>query len=141
VQGYDLVAQIFVREINDDLIGLVRKLDKQIDETARKHKRSDRFGVFVIFLGDDADTRKKLKELAVKQGLKHVVLTSTNATGETRNKLAREADVTVAVYSGNHETRWQRQTKVSANFALKKGELSKEKSEAIFEAVTKVLPK
>lgn len=140
MHGYNLVALIFVREINDDLTGLVKTLDKQLDETMRKHKPSTRFGVFVILLTEDARMPQKLKDLAAREGLKQVVLANCNAADLNRYRgryqLAQEADVTVAVYTGPGY-----QAKVSANFALKKGGLNKQQAEAIFGAVTRVLPR
>src|SRR5258705_405659 len=106
---------IFVREINDELTGLVKKLDKRLDESMTKHKPQNRYGVFVILLGSDAKQHQKLKDLITKEGPKQVVLCATDATGEQRNKLAKEAEVTVAVYRDHNQ--------VSTNFALKKCEL------------------
>src|SRR3954466_12386780 len=106
---------IFVREINDDLTGLVSKLDKRLAEAAAKHKPQNRYGVYLILRSDDATTQKKFEELVAKGGHKHVVLCTTDGMGESRNKLAREAAVTVSVYA-DHQ-------KVSSNVALKSGEL------------------
>src|SRR4051794_18683713 len=99
-----------------------------------RHRPQDRYGVFVILLSDDAAARQRLKDLAARAGLKQVVLCTTDARGQQRNNLAADADVSVAVYGGQ----WW---KVSANFALRKGELNRQRADAIFEAVTRVLPK
>lgn len=134
MSGYDLVALIFAREISDDLTGLVKRIDKQLDETMARQKRTAKLGVFVIFCTDDANgMQPKLKELSAKEGLKQVVLCTFAAEGPRRYKVAKEAAFTVAVYK-NHED-------VSANFALKKGALDKDKADAIVKAVTTVLPK
>jgi hypothetical protein len=132
VRGYDLVAMIFVREIDDELTGLVRKLDECLDESMAKHKPQDRLGVFVILLGNDAKQQQKLKDWVNKDGPKQVVL-CTDVNGEQRNKVAKEAAVTVAVYRDHNQ--------VSANFALKKGELDCQKAGAIYAAIDKVVPK
>jgi hypothetical protein len=129
---------IFAREINDDLTSLVKKLDKQIDETTQKHKRSERFGVFVILHSDDAKMHQKLKDLVANGELKHIVLAAGNAEAEQRNKLAKEAALTVSVYNGGVEPR--NRCKVTSNFVLKKG-LTRQNSNAIFEAVFKALPR
>jgi hypothetical protein len=136
VQGYNLVAQIFVREINDELTSLVKKIDSRLDESMSKHKPQQRYGAFVVLFNDDAKMQQKLKDLAAKGGLKQVVLCIGNAQAAAKNRVAGEADVTVAVYTG---PQWQ--AKVSANFALKKGELTSQKAEAIFGAVTGALPR
>ena len=132
MRDYDLVAMIFVREIDDELTGLVSKLDRRLDEAMTRHKPQNRYGVFVILLGNDAKQHEKYKEWVEKGGLKQVVL-CTDVNGEQRNKIAREAEVTVAVYKDHNE--------VSANFALKKGELDEKKAGAIYEAIDKALPK
>jgi len=141
--GYGLVALIFAREIDDDLTGLVKKLDSQLDEATRnlQRQRSDKFGVFVILLTDDADAQKKLGEVAAREGLKHVVLSAyqklrsqpSATAGPVRYKVAKEADVTVAVY--------REEDVVTANFALQKGGLTGKKVEAIQAAVARVLPR
>ena len=90
-------------------------------------------GVFFIFCNDDAELKKKLEDYITKEGLKQVVLCNTNAEGPKRYRVAKEADFTVAIYKDKNE--------VVANFALKKGELDKDKSKAIIKALTEVLPK
>ena len=80
MRGYDLVALIFAREISADLTSLVKRLDRQLDESMTRRKPQNKLGVFVILLGDDARTRQKLKELAAREGLKQVVLSTTDAS-------------------------------------------------------------
>jgi len=133
VRGYDLVALIFTREITDDLTSLVKTIDKQLDETMTRQKRTDKLGVFVILLTDDGNMQQKLKDLAVKEELKQVVLSTCPSAGPIRYKIAREADLTVVVYKDKGT--------VSANFPLKKQHLDKCTADEIFESVTKVLPK
>lgn len=133
MRGYDLVALIFAREINDDLTSLVKKIDKQLDESMTQKKRTQRFGVFVIVLSDHEGTPKKLQELVKQLDLKQVVLSSHASSGPKRYRVAAEAETTVAVYRDHN--------KVSANFALKKGEMKKEVADRIFDAVVAVLPK
>src|SRR5262249_37814905 len=119
---------------NDDLTGLVKKIDRQLDETMTKQNRKNKLGVFVIVCTNDVNaTQQKLKELATKEALKQVVLSTVAGDGPPRYKVAKEAAFTVAVYK-EHST-------VSANFALKKDGLDKDKADAIFKAVTAVLPK
>ncbi len=134
MRGYDLVALIFTREINDGLTGLVKKIDARLDETMARDKRPNRLGVFVILLTPDpAGQLPRLKSLAEKEGLKQVVLSAfQNTAGPPRYKVAREAGHTVAVYGGSNQ--------VSANFALDPGDIGAAKADAIFKAVTAVLP-
>jgi hypothetical protein len=136
VGGYNLVAQIFVREINDELTSLVKKIDSRLDESMSKHKPQNRYGVFVVLFNDDARMQQKLKDLASKGGLKQVVFCIGNAQAAKKNRIAGQADVTVAVYNLH-----QYDIKVTTNFALKKGELTSQKADAIFGTVTGVLPR
>jgi hypothetical protein len=77
--------------------------------------------------------QKKLQAFVAKEKLKQVVLCTNPPAGPKRYKLAKEADLTVVVYDESES--------VTANFPLRKGELSEEKSKAILLAVNKVLPK
>ena len=121
------VAMIFAREISDPLTSLVKKID-----TATAKHRDSRMGSFIVFLTDDEEgLEKKLKELAKKEDLKHIVLTIDTPTGPPRYKIAKDADVTVVLY--------QRQ-KVKANFAFKKGELHEPDIDKIVADVKDILP-
>ncbi|HEY7311509.1 MAG TPA: hypothetical protein VH643_19255 [Gemmataceae bacterium] len=118
---------IFAREINDGLTSLVKKIDEATD------KNSDcRMGSFVVFCSDDEGLEKKLKSLADKEKLKHIVLTIDNPAGPKAYKVAKDADVTVVLY-----TRQQ----VKANYAFKKGELKDKDIDKIVSEVSKILPK
>jgi len=134
VDGYGLTALIFAREVSGPLTGLVKTIDRQLDETsARRPKGADRLGVFVIFCNDDPRMSDRLKELAAREGLKHVVLCTHNSAGPRRYNVARGADLTAVVYDPN-ET-------VTANFPLLKGELDEKKSKAVLQAITQALPR
>jgi molybdopterin biosynthesis enzyme MoaB len=134
VSGYHLVALIFVHEINDDLTSLVKKIDRRLDESVSKHRPALRPGVFVILSSGDSKMQQKLRELAARGGVKHVVLT-IGGSGVRKYNVANEAAVSVGVYRGPGL-----EAKVSANFALRKGELTRKKAEAIFQAVTRAWP-
>ncbi len=128
-----MVALIFARDPSDTLTGLVKRIDTELDEAATLRKGQPRLGVFIIFCNDDAGLKKQLEDQLAREPLKQVVLCTCNAAGPTRYRVAREADLTVAVYE-NRST-------VAANFALKKGELNEEKAAEIFKAVSRVLPR
>jgi hypothetical protein len=53
---------IFAREVSAPLTSLV----KQIDDATAKNKKA-RMGSFVVFLGDDEDLNKKVKDLSEKE--------------------------------------------------------------------------
>ncbi len=132
MDGYDLTALIFAREINGPLTSLVKQLDRQLDERPIR-KGADRHGVFVIFCNADPAMQQKLQAFIAQEKLKHVVLCTNPPDGPKRYAIAREADVTAVVYDNNEM--------VTANFSLRKGVLDDEQSRAIIAAVNKVLPK
>ena len=117
---------IFAREISDNLTSLVKKID---EATAKNSSCS--MGSFVVFCSDDEALPKKLKELAKTQGLKKLVLTVDNPAGPEGYDIAKEADVTVVLYTNK---------KVKANRAFKKGELKAKDIDAIVADVAKILP-
>ncbi len=117
---------IFAREVSDPLTSLV----KQIDAATAKNS-SCSMGSFVVFCSDDEKLEGKLKELAKKEKLDHIVLTIDNPQGPPKYKVAKDADVTVVLYD---------KRKVKANYAFKKGELSDGDVGKIVGEVTKILP-
>lgn len=118
---------IFAREVNDGLTSLVKKIDEATD------KHSDcRMGSFVVFCSDDEGLRKQLEALAEKEKLKHIVLTIDNPAGPQRYNIAKDADVTVVLYT---------KQKVKVNYAFKKGQLTDKDIERIVSDVSKILPK
>jgi len=116
---------IFAREINDGLTSLVKKIDDATD------KHSDcRMGSFVVLCSDEEGLEKKLKALADKQKLKHIVLTIDNPAGPPSYKIAKDADITVLLYV--HK-------RVKANYAFKKGQLKENEIEKIVADLPKIL--
>jgi hypothetical protein len=126
VNGANPVAMIFAREVNDGLTSLVKKLDKATD------KNSDcRMGSFVVFCSDQEGLEQKLKDLAEKEKLRRIVLTIDNPAGPEEYHVAKDADVTVVLYT---------KQKVKANYAFKKGEMKAEDIDKIVSEVSKILP-
>jgi predicted transcriptional regulator len=106
---------------------LVKKIDQATTANQDCH-----MGSFVVLLSDDEGLEKKLKELAKKEKLKDVVLTiETNTAGPASWKIAKDADVTVVLYTKH---------KVMANYAFKKGELKSADVDKIVGDVKKILP-
>src|SRR5918995_1528494 len=97
------VAAVFAREITPGLTSLVKKLEQTAADSS-----GGRVGAFIVLLTDDEKAETKLKELAEKENLKKVVLTLDNPAGPQGYEIAKEADVTVLLYS---------QKKVKQNFA------------------------
>jgi hypothetical protein len=117
---------IFAREVSDPLTSLVKKID-----TATAKNSSCKMGSFVVFCSDDQGLEEKLKDLAKKENLDHIVLTIDNPTGPPKYKVAKDADVTVVLY--------ERQ-QVKANYAFKKGEMKDKDIEKIVADLSKILP-
>jgi hypothetical protein len=117
---------IFAREISDNLTSLVKKID-----AATVKNSGNRMGSFVVFCTDEEGLEKKLKALAEKEKLKDIVLTIDNPSGPSGYQVAKDADITVVLYTNRT---------VKANYAFKKGELKPKDIEAIVKDVSKILP-
>ena len=92
-------------------------------------------GVYVIFESNTNGLDGRLREIAEKEKLQRVSLCIGTPPGNYQ--VAREADVTVVIYSVGRRY----EQKVTANFALGKGELDEAKADAIVKALSEVLPK
>jgi hypothetical protein len=88
-------------------------------------------GSFVVFLSDDEDLKGKLKELAEKEKIQKCILSIDNPAGPKGYDIAKEADVTVVLYTKRN---------VKANHAFRKGELNDAAIEKIIADVAKILP-
>jgi hypothetical protein len=133
VPGYGLNAVIFAREISDPLTSLVKQMDQKL-ETAARRVGQEHVGVFIVFCNDNPQMAQRLQALAGKEGIKHVVLCTTNSAGPQRYRLAGEADLTALIYGGGLR-------KVAANFALLKGQLDEKRTKDILESLSQVLPR
>jgi|SRR5262245_23885473 len=119
---------IFAREVSDNLTSLVKKID-----AATAANKGARMGSFVVFLTDDEDkTQKSLKDLAKKEGIKSCVLATVDSpAGPNGYNIAKEADVTVVLYTKRN---------VKINYAFKKGELKSSDIEKIVGDLKEILP-
>jgi len=104
------VAMVFAREVSPGLTDLIKQLDQ-----ACERNRSSKMGSFVVFLNDDEGLNARLKKLATDNDLKRVVLSIDNPAGPKEYKVARDADVTVVLYTDRN---------VKANHSFKRGELT-----------------
>jgi hypothetical protein len=125
--GDNPAVMIFAREPSLMLNNLIKKVDA---ETVKN--KSNKMGSFAVFCNDAESLEKQLKELAEKEKLQEFVLTIDNPTGPEPYKVAKDADVTVVLYN---------KSKVIANYAFKKGELSEKAIEKIMADVPKILEK
>ena len=117
---------IFAREVSDSLTSLVKKIDA---ETAKNGKA--KMGSFVVFLSDDEKLGDAVKALAAKEGIKNCILSIDNPAGPNGYEVAKDADVTVVLYS---------KQKVAANHSFKKGQLNSAAIDRIVADVPKILP-
>lgn len=126
LNGANPVAMIFAREVSDALMRLIKQIDIATDNNAQSQ-----MGSFVVFLSDKI-SKEQLKELARKARLKHCVLSLYTPDGPKGYNIAREADVTVVLYTNRH---------VKANHAFRKGELNEAAITRILGDVPRILPK
>lgn len=121
-----------VREPSDPLTSLVKRIDQRLEAAVKATQR--RLGVYVIFDSSVPGLEQRLKALAEKEKLQSVNL-CIGAVPRSY-EVSPEADVTVVIYSNGR----RREQRVTANFALRKGELSQARSDEIFKALANVLP-
>ena len=86
----------------------------------------------VVVLNDQENVRGQLEQIAKKQALKHLILSTFDSEGPEGFKVAKEADVTVVLY---------REFAVLANHAFRKGELNDQAIERIVADLPKILKK
>ncbi|MBY0524408.1 MAG: hypothetical protein K2R98_13465 [Gemmataceae bacterium] len=117
------------------MTSLVKKIDQRVNEAAsRRPQGSAELGTYVICSSDKDNLDKVLRGWAEKDGLKRVSMGIGNAPKDYN--VAARADITVVIYEPG-----RRQNAVKANFALRIDELDDTSSDAIVEALSKVLPK
>jgi len=123
--GNSPVAMVFAREATPAVMNLAKKLE------AAAGKASD-LNCCVIFCNDDANLPKALKEAANSANLKKVVLAVDNPAGPEDYNVAKDAEVTVVLYTGR---------KVASNFAFKKGTLDDKAIEKVVTGIDGILKK
>jgi L-lactate utilization protein LutC len=106
-------------------------LVKKIDEATAKNG-SARMGSFVVFCSDEDGLDKKLKSLAEKEKLKKLVLSIDNPAGPKGYNVAKDADVTVVLYT---------ERTVKANWAFKKGEFKDAHVKTVIAGLSKIQDK
>jgi hypothetical protein len=124
--GAKPVVSIFARNVDKELISLLKKTD---DFVAKNE--DEKASAFFVLLTDDPDAAEiKLKELAKKHKIKVPLTIFDGKAGPKGYKLAKDADVTVLMWSGST---------VKANYAYKKGELNKSEVAKIAKSTSKIL--
>jgi hypothetical protein len=125
--GSNPVAMVFARKVTPELTKLLKEL-----ETCCEKKTDCKLGSFVVFCSDEEGLEAQLKKLAKDSKLDKVVLSIDNPAGPEKYKVAKDADITVVLYTDR---------KVKANFAFKKDEMKDKDVETIIKALPKILPK
>lgn len=121
------VVSIFARDVNDELVDLITKVDKKVGENSEKQMKA-----FVILLTDDPDeAASKLKKVASKAKVKNIPLTVFDGqAGPPSYKIAKDADVNVMMWVGG---------KVKVNEAFGKGKLTKKSVASVVKDSDKIL--
>jgi hypothetical protein len=125
--GENPVAMVFAR--TPECEG-TQKLIKKLEEVTAANKKAE-MGAFVVFLSDSDKTEKALKKMAEDAKLKNVVLAVDNPAGPEKYKVAKDADLTVVLYT-------DRMVKVNVSF--EKGKITDKDIDAIVADVAKILP-
>jgi hypothetical protein len=121
-----------VRDTSDPLTSLVKKIDQRMQAAVGRTPRP--LGAYFLFMNNTSGLDQRLRRLAETQALKQVALGI--AIPPADYAVAKEADVTVVVYSPARRG----DQHVTANFALRKGELHDSKAADIVKAIAAVLP-
>lgn len=120
-------VMVFARQNSPAVASLIKKLD----DCTVKHEKEE-LNSCVIFLNDAEELPRQLKALAEKQGIKATILAVDNQQGPQDYKIAKDADVTVLVYSDHN---------VRANRSFRRGELNGQQIDQVLADVRKLLAK
>jgi hypothetical protein len=118
--GNSPVAAVFAREITPGLTSLVKKLEQAAAADKSKTK------AFVVLLTDDDKAEDKLKALAKAEKIDKVLLSVDNPAGPKSLKIAKDADVTVVLYT---------KKSVKKTLAFEKGKLTETTADEVAAAV------
>ena len=115
------------------MTGLVKRIDDLVDAAAGKAARPA--GAYIIFDSKADGLDKELRGIAETEALKRVSLCIGAPPADY--EVATDADMTVVIYKVGP----RREEKVTASFALRKGELDEATADAIVKALGEALPK
>ena len=119
--GGNPVVAVFCREVNPGLTSLVKKIEQQAAASGGSKPHA-----FVVLMSDDDKAEAKLKELAKGEKIEKVWMMVDNPTGPPKLMIAKDADVTVVLYSGKS---------VKKTLAFEKGKLTEKEAEEVAAAV------
>jgi len=123
--GTSPVAMVFARQVSAPLTKLIKQLDAATAKNAGKN-----MGSFVVFLTDKEGLGDELKKVATTENLKNTVLAIDNPGGPEKYYVAKDADVTVVLYSRHN---------VIANHTFRAGQLNDAAITKILANVPKIL--
>lgn len=124
--GLHPVVMIFAHDLSDPLVNLIAKVETE----AVKHRKQS-LGAFVVFLKDGEAFRKDLEQVAKTRQLRHTILSIEDPAVLSDFKLAKNADVTVVLYT---------ESVVRVNYAFQRGMLNDRAIEKILGDIPKILP-
>ncbi len=116
--GSNPVAMVFARCAD---CPQTAKLIKALDKVTMENKAKE-MGSFVVFCSDEEKLDAKLKDMVKTAGIKECVLAIDTPSGPSGYKIAKDADLTVVLYTDR---------KVKANMVFKKGEMTDKDIEMI----------
>ena len=125
--GENPVAMVFARSADD---AGTQKLIKKLEEVTAANSKAE-MGAFVVYLTDSDKAEKTLKKFADDAKLKNVTLAVDNPAGPEKYNVAKDADLTVVLYTGRV---------VKVNKSFEKGKLTDKDIDAIVSDVSKILP-
>jgi hypothetical protein len=124
--GDSPVVAIFARNADD---AALKKLISAVEESTAKNAKAE-LNSFVVFCSDSDKLEPKLKELAEKAKLKHVVLAIESNEGPDKYNISKDADVTVLLY---------KERTVVANHTFGKGKLTEKDVEKVTADIAKLV--
>jgi hypothetical protein len=113
------------------LTSLVKKIDERMLAAVKTPRQP---GAYVLFMNNGNGLDQRLRRLAEAEAIQRVALGI--GVPPKDYEVANAADLTVVVYSPERRG----EQRVTANFALRKGELNDAKIDAIVKAIADVLP-
>jgi hypothetical protein len=130
MKGSTPTALLFANDVSDPLTALLRRIDARLGEAATRG--DDARAAFIVFGGDDARLKERLRDLVAKEKWKRVVVCCGPTDGIDKYEIADESELTAVILGDGS---------VKANFAFRKGEFSADWADAILKSLSEVLPK
>ncbi|WP_439625270.1 hypothetical protein [Gemmata sp.] len=124
--GDSPTVAVFARDPGD---AALQKLIAMLEEAATKYSKQE-LNTFVVFCSAESGLEPRLKDVAEKVKLKHVILAIDAPEGPEKYNIAKDADVTVIVY---------KDLRVVGNHTFAKGKLDDKALEAVAADVAKIV--